>query len=515
LDIKVARSVLGFEPIPGIRSVFIVPLRHREQIRALSVSAMETIPPGVREDIEYVARVGEVALGSIELTREGLEGLRERSYVDPGTRLGNRELLWQRMEQALRQPDPQVAVMRIRIDRFRSIDDSLGHAAGGDALATITGRLEGSIPPQSTVARLGSDEFAILVEQLADPAAAEQVAARVLATLDEPLPGLLGSGSGVFVRSSIGVAVSGPEARSASDLLRNADVAVHLANTAQSGSYRVFEPAMRASIVDQLELESDLGRALDNAEFELHYQPVVRLQDRERVAGVEALLRWNRPGHGIVQPGQFIPAAEETGLITQIGAWVLLEACRQQREWVATGPQFARFTVSVNLSPVQLAQPDVVRMIRRIVGDTGADPTQMIVEITESALVENSAANLEKLKAIKALGVRLSLDDFGTGFSSLGYLRQFPFDAIKIDRSFVSGVDVDEGAAALASSVIRIGKALNLTSLAEGVETIGQADWLTEAGCDAAQGYFFARPMPPDQLVPMLTKGISLPSSRG
>ncbi len=511
-DVQETRSVLGFDPIPG--AVFIVPLRHREQIRALSVAAKEPIPPGVREDIEYVARVGEVALGSIELTREGLEGLRERSYYDPGTRLANRELLWQRLEQALDQPDRLLAVLLIRTDRFSTMHDSLGTVAGGDALATLTGRLEGAVPPHSTVARFRSDEFAILLEQLADRAAAEQVAARILVVLDEPLPGLLGSGRGVFVHGSIGVAVSGPEARTASDLLRNADVAAHSTSVTEGGSYRVFDPAMRATMVDRLELESDLSRALDNDEFELHYQPVVQLQDQETVSGVEALIRWNRPGHGMVSPAQFIPAAEETGLINQIGAWVLREGCRQQRDWAATGPELARLTVSVNLSPVQLAQADVTRMIGTIVGETAADPGRMVVELTESALVQNTTANLDKLKAIKALGVRLALDDFGTGFSSLGYLRQFPFDVIKIDRSFVNGVDVDEGAAALASSVIRIGKALNLTSLAEGVETIGQADWLTKAGCDAAQGYFFAPPMPADELLPMLTNGLTLPATR-
>jgi diguanylate cyclase (GGDEF)-like protein len=509
-DVEKARSTLGFDPIPGV--VFIIPLRHREQIRALSVSAREPIPPEVREGIEYVARVGEVALGSIELTREGLEGLRERSYYDPGTRLANRELLRQRLEQALEQPDRLVAVLLIRIDRFRTIDDFLGNMAGGDALVTLTARLEDAVPRHGTLARFGSDEFAVLLDRVSEPAEAERIAIRILAVLDKPLPGLLGSGTGVFARGCIGAALSGPEARTAADLLRNADVAVHVASTTEGGSYRVFDPGMRASLVERLALESDLSRALDNHEFELHYQPVVELQAWERVSGVEALIRWNRWGRGMVPPGEFIPAAEETGLINQIGAWVLREGCRQQRDWAATEPELERLSVSVNLSPMQLAQADVARMIGDTVGETRADPARVIVELTESALVENTAANLDKLRAIKAVGVRLALDDFGTGFSSLGYLRQFPFDVIKIDRSFVREVDVDEGAAALASSVIRIGKALNLTSLAEGVETVGQAGWLTEAGCDAAQGYFFAPPTPPDQLLPMLTNGLSLPS---
>jgi diguanylate cyclase (GGDEF)-like protein len=513
LDVNELRAALGFDPIPG--AVFVVPLRHREHIRALSVAAREPIPPGVRVDIENVAKVGEIALGSIELTRAGLEGLRERSYYDPGTRLANRELLRLRLEQALEIPDRLVAVLMIRVSRFRTIHDSLGNIASGDALATLTAELEGAVPPDATIARVGSDEFAVLLDRLTDPATAEQVAARILTALDEPLPGLLASGTGVFVRGNIGVAVAGPDARTATDLLRNANVAVDAASTAEGATYRVFQPAMRAYIVDRIELESDLSLALDRGELVVHYQPVVRLQSWDQVSGVEALIRWNHPRRGMVPPAQFIPAAEETGLITRIGPWVLREGCRQLRDWAAIEPELTRLTLNVNLSPVQLAQPDVTQTIAHVVGDAGVDPERVVIELTESTLVENTAANLGKLQALKAVGLRLAVDDFGTGFSSLGYLRQFPFDSVKIDRSFVSAVDVDEDAAALASSVIRMGKALNLTSVAEGVETVSQADWLSKAGCDAAQGYLFAPPLPPDQLLPLLTNGLSLPSTHG
>jgi EAL domain-containing protein (putative c-di-GMP-specific phosphodiesterase class I) len=292
------------------------------------------------------------------------------------------------------------------------------------------------------------------------------------------------------------------------DLIRDADVALHVASTNHGGRYRLFDPGMRASLVDRLALESDLSRALGNDELVMHYQPVVQLRAKEKVAGVEALIRWNRPGHGLVGPGQFIPVAEETGMINEIGCWVLREGCRQQHDWAATDSELSRLSVSVNLSPVQLAQADVTHMIGETITQTGADPERMILELTESALVENTAANLDKLRAIKDVGVRLALDDFGTGFSSLGYLRRYPFDVIKIDRCFVREVDADGGAAALAKSVISIGEALNLMSVAEGVETIGQADWLTRAGCDGAQGYFFAPPLPPDHLFPLLTDGL-------
>jgi diguanylate cyclase (GGDEF)-like protein len=509
-DVDEIRSALSFEPILG--AVFVVPLRHREHVRAISVSARDPIPPETRAGIEYVAKLGEIALGSIELTRAGLEGVRERSYDDPGTQLVSRDLLWQRLERALGQPDSTSALLLVRVNRFREVNDSLGSVAGGDALVTITSRLHSAVPPHSTLARFGSDEFAVLLEQLDDPYAAEQTARRVLSSLDQPLPGPLGRD--VLVRGHIGVALSSPSARTAADLLRNADVALHETDAAEAATYRIFDPGMRASLVHRLALESDLSKALDNDEFELHYQPIVQLGAWERVSGVEALIRWNRGGHGLVPPTEFIPAAEETGLINQIGAWVLREGCYQQRRWAAMRPELSRLTVSVNLSPVQLAEADVVRTIADTVGETGADPERMIIEITEGALVQNTDANLDKLNAIKSVGVRLALDDFGTGFSSLSYLRQFPFDVLKIDRSFVSEVDVDEGAAALAGSLIGIGKALNLTSLAEGVETVGQADWLTQAGCDAAQGFYFARPMPPAQLLPALTNGLLLPPNR-
>jgi diguanylate cyclase (GGDEF)-like protein len=507
------RSALGFEPILG--AAFIVPLRHREHIRALSIAAPRPIPPDIRAAIEDVARLGEVALGSIGLTQDGLDRLRERSYDDPGTQLASRDLLRQRLDRALVEPGSTAAVLLVRINRFREVSDSLGSVAAGDAFVTLTGRLHSAIPPHSTLSRFGSDEFGVLVEGLTDPTEAEQIARDILSSLDQPLSGPLGGGTGVLLRGNVGVALSGANARTATELFRNADVALRETNTAQTGSYRVFDPGMRTSLLHQLALEADLSRAVDNNELEVHYQPIVQLDDWKRVSGVEALIRWNRRGHGLVPPAEFIPTAEETGLIDEIGAWVLREASSQQRAWAATGPELSRLTVSVNLSPVQLAHADVVRMIGDAVGEDGVDAERMIVEITEGALVENTATNLYKLKAIKSAGVRLALDDFGTGFSSLSYLRQFPFDVIKIDRSFVRGVDVDEGAAAVARSVIGIGKALRLTSLAEGVETAGQADWLTKAGCDAAQGFFFAPPMPAAELLPALNDGLSLASDAG
>jgi EAL domain-containing protein (putative c-di-GMP-specific phosphodiesterase class I) len=273
------------------------------------------------------------------------------------------------------------------------------------------------------------------------------------------------------------------------------------------------EPAMRTSIRDRLELESDLSRAVDRGELVLHYQPIVLLGPR-CIAGVEALVRWNHPRWGMIPPARFIPVAEASGLIIQIGAWVLRNGCRQLRDWSTLDPDLAGLTLSVNLSATGLARADLPCIISRIFDEEGIDPRRIVLEVTESALVDNTSANVGKLEALKALGLRLAVDDFGTGFSSLSYLRRFPFEQLKIDRSFVHGIEVDQDAAALARSIIGMGTALGLSCVAEGVETLGEADWLTAAGCDLAQGYFFAPAMPSDQLAPMLTSGRPLPPCR-
>jgi diguanylate cyclase (GGDEF)-like protein len=500
-DADALRAVLGFDPTPGV--VFFVPLRHREQVRGLSVAGRDAIPASVRDEIEDVARAGELALGAIALTQVSLDELRERSYRDPRTGLANPSLLRLRLEQALAQPDHRVALLLIHVDHFKAIDDF-----ANEACATLARRLAGFVREGDTVAQLEGDRFAILLEGVTDPAMAAQIASRVISRFDDPLPGIvLGGATGLFVRASIGVALSGPGARDPNDLLRNAGVALDAASTAGGGTYRLFEPSMRASIVDRLELESDLAGALDRDEFILHYQPIVQLAAPRQISGVEALVRWNHPRRGRVPPAQFIPAAEETGVITHIGAWVLRQGCQQLRAWSTSQPKLGRLTLNVNLSPVQLAQPDLPATISKTIGEVGVDPARVVLELTENCLVEDTQANLERLQALKTIGLSLAVDDFGTGFCSLSYLHRFPFDQIKIDRSFVHRVDTDESTAALTTSILRMGDALHLASVAEGVETRGEADWLTTAGCDAAQGYYFSAPMAPDRLLPRLTGG--------
>jgi diguanylate cyclase (GGDEF)-like protein len=461
-DADAAQAVLGFDPTPGV--VFFVPLRHREQVRALSVAGRDAIPASVRDEIEDVARAGELALGAIALAQVSLDELRERSSRDPRTGMANPSLLRLRLEQALAQPHRRVALLLIHVDHFKAIDNF-----AGETCATLARRLAGIIGEGETVAQLEGDRFAILQAGLTDPAMAAQLASRVISRFDDPLPSVVpGSGTGLFVRASIGVALSGPGARDPNDLLRNAGVALDAASTAGGGTYRLFEPSMRASILDRLELESDLAGALDRDEFVLHYQPIVQLAAPRQISGVEALVRWNHPRRGRVPPARFIPAAEATGVITHLGAWVLRQGCQQLRAWATSQPKLERLTLNVNLSPVQLAQPDLAAAISTTIREVGVDPGQVVLELTENVVIEDTGANLERLQALKAIGLSLAVDDFGTGFGSLSYLHRFPFDQIKIDRSFVHRVDTDESTATLTTSILRMADALHLTSIAEG-----------------------------------------------
>jgi EAL domain-containing protein (putative c-di-GMP-specific phosphodiesterase class I) len=294
------------------------------------------------------------------------------------------------------------------------------------------------------------------------------------------------------------VALSGPAARTPEDLIRNAEVAMYTAKAEGGAVCKLFEPAMRASVQERLEFELDLNKALERDELLLHYQPVVDLASGV-VAGVEALLRWRHPRKGMIPPARFIPLAEESGTIKEIGAWVLRESCRQLADW-SKRPALSGLTMGVNLSPKQLADPDLVPTVEAALADAGVDPGRLVLELTESALVEQTEAHLARLQSLKRIGVHLAMDDFGTGFSSLGYLRRFPFDALKIDRSFVHDVEADPDAAALARAIMKMGQALGLYCVAEGVETEAQLDWLRGAACPFAQGNFLAPAMPPERL---------------
>jgi len=439
------------------------------------------------------------ALGRAEAAARALE---HQATHDALTALPNRALFQGRLEQALAgaaRGGDAVAVLFLDLDRFKVVNDSLGHAAGDDLLVAVAGRLAGCVRGGDTVARLGGDEFAVLLAGLGVGREATRTAERIIRALDAPFR--LG-GHDVVTATSIGIAVGGT-GHAAVDLLRDADVALYRAKARGRGRYAVFDATMNARALERLELEADLRRALRRGEFEVYYQPKVDLATG-RLAGLEALVRWRHPVRGVVGPGAFIPVAEETGLIQPLGQWVLEEACRQARRWGEAAGGGPAVVVSVNLSARQFAQPTLVEDVARALEAGGADPRQVQLEITEGVAMGNAEATVEILRRLKGLGVGLAIDDFGTGYSSLAYLKRFPVDALKIDRAFVTGLRRETADSSIVGAVVGLGRALRLTVVAEGVETAEEAAQLCELGCALGQGYHFARPLPRAQVDALL-----------
>jgi diguanylate cyclase (GGDEF)-like protein/PAS domain S-box-containing protein len=434
--------------------------------------------------------------------RKDLEAqLIHQALHDPLTGLPNRSLFQDRLSHALQRCGRHgagLAVLYLDLDGFKTVNDSLGHTAGDRLLGAVAERLRGALRTGDTIARLGGDEFAILLEETAQSAAVRS-AERIQEALAAPFTV---DGRQMFVRTSIGIA-QGAFGTRAEDVLRNADVAMYRAKQTGKGNYALFESAMHAAAITRLDLEADLRRAISAGEIIVHYQPLVRLDDREMV-GAEALVRWNRPGHGLIPPRHFIPVAEDTGLILDIGRHVLTEACRQVGSW--RGDRGRPLRVSVNLSTRQLLDAGLVPMVERVIGDAGVDPAAVTLEITESMLIEDLDTTLPKLTALTDLGINLAIDDFGTGYSSLGYLRQLPVAMLKIDKSFVDRLDNPEDAA-LVRTIVDLGHVLRLTTVAEGIETEAQRRALAGFGCQLGQGYLFAPPLPPEQIRSFLAGG--------
>jgi diguanylate cyclase (GGDEF)-like protein/PAS domain S-box-containing protein len=435
-----------------------------------------------------------VVVNSRDITeRKQLEQqLEHRALHDPMTGLANRTLLLDRLEQtaarALR-TSTRYAVLIVDLDDFKLINDTLGPGVGDAVLTTVARRLQSVIRAADTVARIGGDEFAVLVEDTRTDADAAKAAARVLAAVARPIHA---AGTEVSITASIGIAYD--EGGSApATVLRNADIAMYLAKRAGKDRFEIFEAAMHVQVVERLQLEADLHQAVTDDQLRVHYQPIVSLADR-RVVGLEALVRWEHPEHGMIPPGRFVPLAEETGVIVPIGRHVLREACRQLACWRARFPGADRLTISVNLSMRQLLVGDIVDDVRRALLDAGLPAPALTLELTESMLATDAEQAVEALRRLKALGVGLAIDDFGTGYSSLAYLHRFPVDVLKIDRSFVSSVAAGEQPPALARAIVDLGRSLDLTTVAEGIEHDLELAQFRKLGCTHGQGYLFARP---------------------
>jgi diguanylate cyclase (GGDEF)-like protein len=423
------------------------------------------------------------------------EQLRHNAFHDGLTDLANRALFTDHLQLALarakRHEGYRFAVLFLDLDRFKVVNDSLGHVVGDKLLVGIARRLETAVRPGDTVSRLGGDEFTVLLDDLSDAGEAEAVAGRLLREL--AMPYNLG-GHEVFVSVSIGVAVSSADYHRPEELLRDADTAMYRAKQLGKARYEVFDQAMHARAVDRLEMERDLRRAVERQEFFLQYQPIVSL-DTGAVRGFEALVRWQHPERGLILPAKFIPVAEETGMILPIGMWVLGEACRQIRRWQELYPADEPLTINVNLSGKQFTQPDLLEQIEAVLRQTGLDPRSLKLEITESVVMEDIQTATRTLERLRALGVELSIDDFGTGYSSLSYLQRFPVSTLKIDRSFVSRMTESEGTAEIVRTIMRLAQNLGMDVVAEGVETERQREQLKALECEFGQGYYFSKPM--------------------
>ncbi len=442
-----------------------------------------------------------VILNDITARKRDEERLKLLANYDQLTSLPNRFLFNQRLERALAHAqrfNKRLAVLFIDLDRFKNINDTLGHEAGDEVLRGVAKRLMGCVREVDTVARLGGDEFVVLIEQIDDARQAHMVARKLIKAVAEAF---VLDGHEFYVTASIGVCTYPADGGDGATLLKNADIAMYRAKEQGKNNIQFFAPAMNIHSVERLSMESGLRRALQRDEFVLHYQPQVDIASG-RVTGMEALVRWRRPGHGMVPPAQFIPLAEETGQIVAIGEWVLKAACEFNRAWQRPGGQ--ALTVAVNLSARQFAQASLVSDVARILDVAGLGPQALALEITESMMMGDPEQAIETLRRLKSMGIALSIDDFGTGYSSLGYLKRFPIDHIKIDRSFIKDIPEDNDDATITRTIIAMAHNLRLKVIAEGVETAAQHAFLLEHGCDEMQGYFFSEPRAGDEFMALL-----------
>jgi diguanylate cyclase (GGDEF)-like protein/PAS domain S-box-containing protein len=439
--------------------------------------------------------------------RKALEAeLERRASHDPLTGLPNRHTLVDRLGQALLRTKRgkegrKVGVLFMDLDGFKTINDSLGHEAGDRLLVTVAERLRKRLRPEDVLARFGGDEFAVLLEEVADASETIRVAQRIAESLREPFTV---NDHQVNLSTSVGIALGSAHTKDDPEgMLRNADAAMYKAKEQGLGCYAVFDPAMQTRAQERLELEAELRRALEQGEFVLYYQPEVSLYNGSMV-GLEALLRWRHPERGLLKPSAFVPLAEETDVIAPIGRWVLEEACRQAKRWEEEHPLASPMTMEVNLSSKQLRRRELARTVEEALTRAGVEAHTLALDITETVLIGASEHNAQALEALKKMGIRLSLDDFGTGYSSLSYLKRLPVDRVKVDRSFVKGLGGNATDTAVVRMIIELCHTLGVEVLAEGVETSEQAALLKDMGCDVGQGYYFARPLRSEELAEQL-----------
>ncbi|MBA2676963.1 MAG: EAL domain-containing protein, partial [Ktedonobacteraceae bacterium] len=438
-------------------------------------------------------------------SEEQLVEMSHSAQHDVLTNLPNRLLLYDRITHAIsfaKRQRKQLAVLFVDLDHFKRINDSLGHAIGDQLLQSVAGRLIASVRRSDTVSRLGGDEFVVLLSQVEHAEDAAFTARKILTALTAPHQI---DQTELNINVSIGITTYPGDGKDAQSLMNSADAAMYDAKEHGRNNYQFFKPDLQARVVERQSLEGSLRAALGRHEFLLHYQPKINLKSGE-ITGVEALLRWMHPDRGLVPPLQFVPIAEECGLILPIGQWVLLEACRQARAWRDLG--LRAVPVAVNVSAVEFLAKDFLSGVRAVLNATGVDPNNLELELTESVLMLDAESTIDTLHALKAIGVQLAIDDFGMGYSSFSYLRRFPIDALKIDRSFVREITADQNDAAIVSAMIGIGKSLKQRVIAEGVETPEQLDFLRTQGCGEGQGYYFSRPVAAEQFTELLKSSI-------
>jgi diguanylate cyclase (GGDEF)-like protein/PAS domain S-box-containing protein len=462
--------------------VYIAPVRDEEGIVRHFVSAQYDVTATKRYESEL----------EFQTNRDALTGLANRGLL--------RDRLSQAISYANRYSHP-IWVVFVDLDRFKFVNDTLGHQAGDLLLKAVSARLQNAVRETDTISRMGGDEFVLILPERTDAGLSTSIVKRIMDAVAQPLTI---EGHEFFISTSIGVAVYPADGETPEELIKHADIAMYRAKETGRNNFQFYTPAMNERALERLRIEGDLRNALEREEFVLHYQPQVDLHTRE-IVGVEALIRWQHPELGMVPPARFIGLAEETGLIVPIGAWVIRNACLQNKAWQLSG--LGNLRVSVNLSARQFAQHDLVESVAQALNEAQLEPEYLEIELTESLVMADVDRAIGILRELKALGVKLSIDDFGTGYSSLSYLKRFPIDVLKIDRSFVNDITVDPDDAAIVASIISLAHSLRLQVIAEGVETEAQLTYLQQHQCDQIQGYFFSRPVTAEAFAQMRREG--------